>query len=116
MNIKAHSKHVSNHKATRQAIENAYNGDNKDLELLIFELQTHIYLQCCEKSYRTFRQWKYLTPPEIARELRDMEAPEDLNMSMPDFKPTENKPNLMKRMVNKIKDIPNQLNLWMDVA
>jgi len=116
MNIKSHSKHVANHSSTKQAIENAYNGNTEDLEHLLFEMQTHTYIQCSEKAYRTFRQWKYLTPPEIAKELRCMEAPEDLNMAMPTFKPCDKQPNIMRRMVNKIKDIPNQLILWSELA
>lgn len=112
MNIKNHSKHVAEHPFMQHAIERSQEGDYSELELILFELQIHTYLECCKVADKTFRKWKDLTPAEIRKELQDMPAPETLNIDLPRPPAAVKKTNFVKRVSNKIKEIANQLQLW----
>lgn len=122
LNIKSHSAFIASHPYTKQAFTKHLEGDSHDLEHLLFEIQIHMYLQCCTVADRTYRRWKDLQPAEIRRELKDMPAPESLSINLPMVlldkpKLTLSKPiAIIKKMYHSPKPIPNQLKLWDEVA
>lgn len=126
MNIKGHSKHIASHPYTQQAFTKYLEGDFHDLEHLFFEIQIHLYIQCCSQADRTYRKWKDLQPAEIRRELKAMPAPEDLYVNLPSIpkgliqKPimilTKPVPVVKRLVTHHPKEIPTQYKLWPEVA